>query len=89
MDTNTQEDIQALTQQVASIQNQLDTLSAQFYKNNFTSHQDFTKGSNFTTKLKIPSYSSLPTCEVGEIAQVGGVAYICSATNTWTVIGSQ
>lgn len=81
--------IQELRDQITSLKSDLDSLSQSFYKNNFTSHQDFNKSCNFTTKLKVPSYSSLPTCEVGEIAESGGVLYICSAANTWTICGTQ
>lgn len=82
-------EIQTIKEQLLKLQNDFSALSQQFYKNNFTSHQDFTKSCNFTTKLKVPSYSTLPTCEVGEIAESGGVLYICSATDTWTVVGTQ
>jgi len=69
---------------------ELDNLRAEFYRNNFTSNQTFNKYSNFTTRLKVPSYSTNPTtCEVGEIIENSGVLYICSATDTWTKVGVQ
>jgi hypothetical protein len=86
---NTEQQIQDLSTRLEKLQSDFDVLSQLFYKNNFTSHQDFNKSCNFTTKLKIPSYTTLPTCEVGEICESAGVAYICSATNTWTIIGTQ
>lgn len=81
--------IQELTEKVNKLQADFNELSSNFYKNNFTSHQDFTKSCNFATKLKVPSYTTLPTCEVGEICESSGVLYVCSATNTWTVVGTQ
>lgn len=82
-------EIQQLQEQVARLQNDFNQLSSQVNKNNFTSHQDFTKSSTFYSTLKIPSFTTLPTCEVGQICESGGKAYICSATNTWTIIGTQ
>jgi hypothetical protein len=85
----TQLKIQELSDKLDRLQANFNELSAQVNKNSFTSHQDFTKSCNFTTKLRIPSYTTLPTCEVGEIAESGGTLYICSATNTWTIVGTQ
>lgn len=68
----------------------LKDLNDEVYNNNFSSSQDFNKYSRFNTRLKIPHYSALPTvCETGEILEVGGKAYICSAPNTFTIIGTQ
>lgn len=65
-------------------------LSEEFYRNNFSARQDFVKYSNFTTRLKVPHYSATPsTGEVGEIIEVGGKLYVCSAANTWTIVGTQ
>ena len=76
--------------QIDKIRRDLQDLTDEYYANNFTSHQDFNKSSNFNTKLKVPHYASDPsTCEVGEIIEVGGKLKICSATNTWTIVGSQ
>ncbi len=83
------QEIQDLKAQIAKLQGDFDALSQQFYKNNFSSHQDFNKDSNFSTKLKIPSYTTLPSCQTGEILESGGKLYICSATDTWTVVGTQ
>ncbi len=81
---------QELQKQVNSLQSQLNDLTAAFYKNNFSERQDFNKSSNFTTKLKTPHYDTLPTtCEVGDIAESSGKLNICSAANTWTVVGTQ
>lgn len=65
-------------------------LNDEIYKNNFSSVQDFSKYSRFNTKLKVPHYDTLPaTCEVGEIAESGGKLRVCSALNTWSIVGSQ
>jgi hypothetical protein len=80
---------QDLQDQITRLRSELGELTAQFYKNNFTSHQDFNKTCSFNTRLKVPSYSTLPTCEVGELAESSGVLYVCSATDTWTVVGTQ
>ena len=83
-------EIQVLNEKITKLQNDLLNLQADFYRNNFTANQDFQKYSDFKTMLKLPSYSSRPaTCQVGEIIESGGKAYICSASNTWTVIGTQ
>lgn len=76
------------------LQNQIDKLKAdlvalqqEFYRNNFSAHQDFNKYSNFTTRLKIPHYEQLPlTGEVGELIEKGGLLYICSSANTFTLV---
>jgi hypothetical protein len=81
--------IQDMQAQINRLKSELDNLSANFFKNNFTSHQDFNKSCSFNTKLKVPSYSVLPTCEVGDLAESSGTLYVCSATDTWTVVGTQ
>jgi len=81
--------INELQEKVTKLQSELASLSSQFYKNNFSSRQEFNKECSFNTRLKVPSYSTLPTCEVGEIAESGGVLYVCSATDIWTVVGTQ
>jgi hypothetical protein len=35
------------------------------------------------------SASNPATCEVGQLNSSGGKLYICSAANTWTLVGSQ
>lgn len=83
-------DTQLLQDQIIQLQQDLKALNEEVYRNNFSARQDFVKSSNFTTRLKIPHYSSLPaTCEVGEVAESSGKLYICSVANTWTVAGTQ
>ena len=76
--------------QVDKLRQDLDALNSEIYLNNFSARQDFSKYSNFITMIKVPSYSTLPsTCEVGEIVESAGKLRICSATNTWTIVGTQ
>lgn len=79
-----------LQKQVDDLKLQLKELSDVYYLNNFTASQDFNKFSRFNNRLKVPSYASAPaTCEVGEIIEVSGKLRICSAANTWTIVGTQ
>lgn len=85
MDTQT-----ILQNQIQQLRKDLEALTAEYYKNNFSARQDFNKYCNFTTRLKVPSYATLPaTGEIGEIVERLGVLYVCSATNTWTKVGTQ
>ncbi len=75
---------------IENLQRQIDLLKNDFYKNNFSAYQDFSKYSNFTFRLKVPHYASTPaTGVVGEIIEVSGILYICSSANTWTKVGTQ
>lgn len=75
---------------IRRLESELKAMKDEFYLNNFSASQDFNKYSRFNTRLKVPSYSTLPsTCEVGEIAESAGKLRICSAANTWTVVGTQ
>lgn len=82
-------DLQTIQEQIDRLNREVGALKGTVNKNNYSSEQIFNKRGNFTTKLKVPSYGTLPNCEVGEIGESGGVLYICSATNTWTVVGTQ
>jgi hypothetical protein len=92
MDT-TKIEIQNLRDEIKALKTAFDEVSGQFYKNNFTSHQDFTKSCTFSSKLKIPVYTTLPTCEAGEIIAYStlGTYKLMLATDvdTWTVVGTQ
>ena len=75
---------------IAKLEKDLKDLNAEFYRNNFTSNQDFNKFVRFNSHLKIPNYTALPaTCEVSQVGVYSGKLYVCSAANTWTVAGTQ
>jgi hypothetical protein len=78
--------MEELQRQINILRQDLAKLNSEFYNGNFSSQQDFTKYSNFTTRLKIPVYTDKPTkCDIGEIvALTSGTYYACKATNTWT-----
>ena len=76
--------------QIDKLKIDLQNLISEFYKTNFSASQDFNKYSTFTTSLKVPHYGTNPaTCQVGEIIEVAGKLKICSATDTWTIVGTQ
>lgn len=89
MDTKAQ--IQELQSQVLKLQSQLNDLASSYYRNNFTSSQVFNKDCVFSSRLKVPHYTSAPTVsEVGDLIEIGGILYICTVANTtWTVVGTQ
>ncbi len=81
-----------LQQQVNQLKQELESLKAEYYLNNFTGSQDFNKYSRFNTRLKVPTLAATPsTCEIGEVCVVSstGKMYVCSAANTWTIAGTQ
>lgn len=83
MNDNLQEQINRLRQDLSDLTNEV-------YQNNFTGSQDFNKYSRFNSRIKLPTLSATPaTCEVGELCVVSGKVYVCSAANTWTVVGTQ
>lgn len=87
---DTQAQINDLQSQLAQLRQALESLNNEVYRGNFSAHQDFTKASNFSTLLKVPSYVTAPTsCDVGEIIEVGGKLCICSSANSFTIVGTQ
>ena len=80
-------DLQA---QIDKLKADLNDLISEVYTNNFSSSQDFNKFSRFNTRLQVPTLSTTPaTCEVGEVCCVSGKLRVCSAANTWTIVGTQ
>lgn len=80
-------DLQA---QITQLTKDLKALTEEVYRNNFSATQDFNKASNFTSKLKVPHYDSIPPVgQTGEVIEVNGKLYICSATNVYTIVGTQ
>lgn len=88
---NDQVKLLEMVEEIAKMKKLIDELSGNFYKNNFSDRQDFQKYCSFNTKLRVPVYSVLPTTsEIGEIvSDTAGTLYISTATNTWTVCGTQ
>lgn len=85
-----QDQINILIEENKKLRADIDALNDEYYKNNFSAHQDFNKSSNFTTKLKIPHYATAPaTAEIGEIIEIGGKLYICSSADTFSLVGTQ
>jgi len=83
---------QELREMITKLKSELDSLSGQFYKNNFSSSQTFNKDSVFTTRLRVPVYSGAPTvAEVGDLIAVGGILYICTSASpvVFTAVGTQ
>ena len=81
---------QSLQEQVDQLRRDLFDLNAEVYANNFTASQDFNKYSTFTSRLRVPNLAATPTtCEVGEVCCVSGKLRVCSAANTWTIVGTQ
>ena len=76
-----------IEEQILALRNDLTALNQEVYRNNFSSHQDFNKFSNFNTRLKVPHYDKLPPVgEVGELLELGGALFICYAPNRFTLV---
>ena len=87
---NPQEQIALLERKIHDLTKDIQDLNDEFYRNNFTSHQDFNKYANFTSRLKVPVVSALPSnAEIGELVCYSGILYVASALNTWTKVGVQ
>lgn len=79
-------------QQINELQNRMSTLEREYYTGNFSTVQEYQKYARFNTRLRVPTLASAPTtCEVGEVYvnSGNGKLYVCSATNTWTIVGTQ
>ena len=82
--------IEQLEKEIKQLRQDLIAINEEFYRNNFSGRQDFFKYSDFRTMLKVPNYSTLPsTCQVGEVVESSGKLRVCSATDTWTIVGTQ
>ena len=77
--------------QIESLKQQVEALSAELYRGNFSGSQDFTKKVRMQTALRLPVYGTAPTkCEQGELyVNTNGKLYVCSAANTWSLAGTQ
>jgi len=77
----------SLQEQIDLLRADLNALTQEVYRNNFSSSQDFNKFIRFNTRLKIPHYDSIPPIgEVGELIEAGGALFICSSPNTFTLV---
>jgi hypothetical protein len=77
---------------VTQLENRIRELENKFYNNNFTANQKFPKSSDFTGRLRVPRVTATPsTCQIGEVCVVSstGKLYVCSAANTWSLVGTQ
>jgi len=75
--------------ELQALRKELEDLRQEFYLNNFSAQQDFSKRCHFNTRIRVPVLSALPaTCEIGELCvhnDGGGYKlYYGSALNTWT-----
>lgn len=78
------------TQEINRLKSELESLKQEFFRANFSTRQDFSKYSDFKSRLKVPVFSALPsTCEIGEVGAYSGKLYVCSASNTWSIVGTQ
>lgn len=78
-----QEEIQKLQQQINELNERIDT-------DNFSKLKVEMKDVYFEKKVRLFNKSAnLAVCQTGELSVVGGKLYICSAANTWTVVGTQ
>lgn len=78
--------------QVEMLKQQLESLQAEYYRNNFIGSQYFNKNVRFNVKVRLPVYATAPAkCELGEVYVNSGTgkAYVCSSANTWALIGTQ
>jgi len=77
--------------QIESLKQQVEALSAELYRGNFSGSQDFTKKVRMQTALRLPVYGTAPAkCEQGEVyVNTSGKLYVCSAANTWSLAGTQ
>lgn len=81
-----------LNKQIDDLKLAVQALNDEFYANNFTASQDFNKYSRFNTRLKVPTLATAPSsCEIGELYVNSGTGklYVCSAANTWSLVGTQ
>jgi hypothetical protein len=83
-----------MTPEIKNLQAQIDALTQQVNKNNFSATQDFTKYSRFKTRLQVPTLAANPTIgALGDIIFVGGKLKVCTVASatapTWTIVGTQ
>ena len=83
MDNDLQNEVQRLKNEIADMRTILN-------KDNFSSIQIFNKEIQLNSRVRLfNKTANLSTCNTGELSVVAGKLYICSATDTWTVCGTQ
>ena len=76
--------------EIEKLKQDIKDLNDEIYRNNFSASQDFQKKARFINRLRVPIYAVDPTtAEVGELICVAGKLKVCSAVNTWTIVGTQ
>lgn len=78
--------------QLEMLKQEVESLRAEFYRGNFSGSQDFTKKVRFQTEVVMHKAATAPAkCEQGALyVNTGtGKLYVCSATNTWSLVGTQ
>ena len=76
--------------EIDDLKREVEELRQIMFKNNFSNLQVFTKDVQFLSKIKVfNKTANLSACQTGELSVVGGKLYICSATDTWTIVGTQ
>jgi len=89
MDTQILEKFDKQQEKIDKLEKDLQALNDEFYRNNFSTYQLFTKYSNFTVRLKVPHYDRLPaTSDSGELIEYNNGLYI-GGGDTWQLVGSQ
>ena len=81
---------------VTKLRGEVENLSSIYSKNNFSSVQTFNKDAIFSTRLRVPVFSSAPDVgEIGDLIAVAGKLYICTTAGnvaspaTFTMVGTQ
>jgi hypothetical protein len=76
--------------ELQKLKKEVEQLRQQMNRENFSNLQVFSKDVQFEKKIKVFNKSAnLAKCETGELSVVGGKLYICSAADTWTIVGTQ
>lgn len=89
MDIQTLEKFDKLQEKIDKLEKDISDLTEEYYRNNYSTYQLFTKFSNFSTGLKIPNKDRLPAkSENGELIECKGALYI-GYNNSWQMVGTQ
>lgn len=79
-----------MQEEIFKLQQQINDLTEKIDRDNFSKLQVNAKDVYFEKRVRLFNKSAnLAVCQTGELSVVGGKLYICSAANTWTVVGTQ